>query len=145
MLTIQFVPYNEIESLGSARRVKKIIDLVKDDKIVLLEGRLKKEEETDLIEITMEEVSDRFKGIELSVINPESKEAAFLKKIKNNLVTFLLGDRIGMTIIGPASVVKEIKRDPDKIQLYTQEGNNKNSKRKNNTKGKKKKSKPKKK
>ncbi len=33
----------------------------------------------------------------------------------------VLGDRQGMTIIGPANVVKEIKQDPDKIQLFTKE------------------------
>jgi len=32
----------------------------------------------------------------------------------------LLGNRSGLTIIGPANVVKEIKQDPDKIQLFTQ-------------------------
>jgi hypothetical protein len=31
----------------------------------------------------------------------------------------VLGDRRGMTIIGPANVVQEIKQDPDKIQLFT--------------------------
>ena len=28
MITFQFVPYHEIEDLGSARRVKKLIDIV---------------------------------------------------------------------------------------------------------------------
>ena len=116
-LTIQFVPYNEIEDLGSARRVKKLIDLVKENKIVLLQGRLKKEEETDLIAITMEEIGDKFKGIELAVINPEAKDQDFLKKIRNNFFGFLLGDRQGFTIIGPATVVKEIKKDPNKIEI----------------------------
>ena len=120
-LTIQFVPYHEIEDLGSARRVKKLIDLVKENKIVLLQGRLKKEEETDLIAITMEEIGDKFKGIELAVINPESKEQDFLKKARNNFFGFLLGDRQGFTIIGPATVVKEIKKDPNKIELYAKE------------------------
>ena len=63
-LTLRFVSYSDIESLGSARRVKKLIDIVKQNKIVLLEGRLKKEEEADLIEIAMEEINNRFKGIE---------------------------------------------------------------------------------
>jgi hypothetical protein len=30
-----------------------------------------------------------------------------------------LGERQGLTIIGPASIVKEIKKDPNKIQLLT--------------------------
>ena len=128
-LTLQFVPYSDIESLGSARRVKKLLDIVKQNKIVLLEGRLKKEEETDLIEITMEEIDDKFKGIELSVIYPSKAEGALLKKMKQNFVSFLLGDRQGITIIGPASIVKEIKKDPNKIELLTKETNNKKRKK----------------
>src|SRR3989339_1607649 len=120
-LTIQFVPYHEIEDLGSARRVKKLIDIVKENKIVLLQGRLKKEEETDLIAITMEEVGDRFKGIELAVINPENRDATGIKMVRNNFFGFLLGDRQGLTVIGPASIVKEIKKDPNKIELLTKE------------------------
>jgi len=125
MVTLQFVPYHEIEDLGSARRVKKLIDIVKANKIVLLQGRLKKEEETDLIAITMEEVGDRFKGIELAVINPKDKETAGLKKMRSNFFSFLLGDRQGLTVIGPASIVKEIKKDPNKIELLTKEGKRK--------------------
>ena len=120
-LTIQFVPYHEIESLGSARRVKKLIDIVKENKIVMLQGRLKNEEEADLIAISMEEIGSKFKGIELAVVNPESKDAHIFNKIKNNFFGMILGDRQGLTIIGPASVVKEIKKDPNKIELYTQE------------------------
>jgi hypothetical protein len=121
MLTLQFVPYTEIEDLGPARRVKKVLDIAKENKIVLLEGRLKKEEEADLIAITMEEIDDKFKGIELAVINPQKKDLNFFKSIKAGMINLLLGDRQGFTIIGPATVVKEIKKDPDKIQLYTKE------------------------
>ena len=120
-LTLQFIPYAEIEDLGSARRVKKIIDIVKENKIVLLEGRLKKQEETDLIEITMEEIDEKFKGIELAVINPEKKDKNVLKKVKHGFVNMLLRDRVGLTIIGPAAIVKEIKKDPDKIELFTKD------------------------
>jgi hypothetical protein len=33
----------------------------------------------------------------------------------------LLGNRLGMTVIGPASLVKSIKRDPNKIELFMEE------------------------
>jgi hypothetical protein len=125
MITLQFIPYTEIENLGSARRVKKIIDIVKQDKIVLLQGRLKKEEEKDLIEITMEEISDKFKGIELSVIYPENDQDGMFRRIRQGFMNAMLGDRQGITIIGPASVVKEIKKDPHKIELLTSEGRKK--------------------
>jgi len=122
MLTLQFVPYEEIEELSSSERIKKLLSSVKDDKIVVLEGRLKKEEETELIRRTMEEISERFKGIELSVIYPtRKKNTTFGRAIRNNLTGMLLGERQGLTIIGPASLIKEIRKDPDKIQLLTQE------------------------
>jgi len=126
MVTLQFVPYHEIEDLGSARRVKKLIDIVKENKIVLLQGRLKKEEETDLITIAMEEIGEKFRGIELAVINPEQKDHTGLKKMRSNLFGILLGDRQGLTVIGPSSIVKEIKQDPNKIELYTKDKKKKN-------------------
>ena len=121
MLTLQFVPYAEIEDLGSARRVNKILNIVKENKIVLLEGRLKKEEETDLIAITMEEIDSKFKGIELAVVDPKKKNQDMFRKVRSGFVNMLLGDRKGFTIIGPASIVKEIKKDPDKIELFTKD------------------------
>jgi len=120
-LTLQFVPFSDIEPLGSARRVKKLIDIVKENKIVLLEGRLKKEEEADLIQIAMEEINNKFKGIELAVIEGKHKQESFVSNIRSGVLNMLLGDRQGFTIIGPASVIKEIKKDPNKIELFTKE------------------------
>lgn len=128
-LTLQFVPFNQIADMGSAMRVKKLIDIVKQNKIVLLEGRLKSEEEKDIIAITMEEISKKFKGIELAVINPEAKDAAMLTKLRIGLMNAIWKNRTGLTIIGPASVVKEIKQNPDKIELLTKPQRKNRSKR----------------
>ena len=80
----------------------------------------------------MEEINKDFKGIEISVIYPnESKGTNSLFKImKKNFVNMLLGDRTGLTIIGPANVVKEIKKDPDKIQLFTEDNGKEKKRRK---------------
>lgn len=121
MLTLQFITYAEIENLSSPKRIKKIMDIVKKNKIVLLEGRLKQDEEKDLIEMTMEEIDDSFKGIELAVIHPEKKQEKLFRKLRYRTISMLLGNRMGFTIIGPATVVKEIKRDPEKIQLFTKD------------------------
>ncbi|HLC52324.1 MAG TPA: DUF2073 domain-containing protein [Candidatus Nanoarchaeia archaeon] len=123
MVTFQFIPYQDIESLTSAKRVNKLLNIVKDEKIVIMEGRLKKEEETDLIEITMEEISPRFRGIELSVIYPDKSKLDTMQKLKGAFANLLLGDRTGLTIIGPASIVKKIEKNPDKIELFTNEIN----------------------
>ncbi len=53
MVTFQFIPYNDVEGLSSVKRVNKLLNVVKENKIVIMEGRLRKEEEADLIEITM--------------------------------------------------------------------------------------------
>ncbi|MFH1649073.1 MAG: DUF2073 domain-containing protein [Candidatus Woesearchaeota archaeon] len=119
MLTLQFIPFHEIENLNSAKRISKILKVVKENKIVLLEGKLKPHEETELIRKTMEEIDEKFKGIELSVIYPDTKDEKLFRKIRNAMINVLLGDRNGLTIIGPANIVKEIKQDPDKIQLLT--------------------------
>ncbi|MEM2121035.1 MAG: DUF2073 domain-containing protein [Candidatus Woesearchaeota archaeon] len=119
MITIEFVPYSEIEGLSSIGRIRKLLKIAKENKIVLLEGRLKKEEEAELIKTTMEEIDDEFKGIELAVIYPEEGQLNFIKKLRLNLVNIVLGYRAGFTVIGPASVVKEIKKDPKRIELFT--------------------------
>lgn len=118
MVTLSFMPYNEIEGLSSVGRIRKLLNVAKENKIVLLQGRLKKEEEAELIRATMEEINKDFKGIELAVIDQNPEESG---GIRGALYSMLLGDRQGMTIIGPASVVKEIKKDPHKIELLTQE------------------------
>ncbi len=130
MVTIQFVPYSEIEQLSSLGRIRKLLNIAKQNKIVLLQGKLKRDEETELIKVTMEEINKEFKGIELAVVNPTSTKATGFQKFKNSMVGALLGDRQGITIIGPANIVKSIKKDPNKIELYTKELRKQRKKRK---------------
>ncbi|MBS1267135.1 MAG: hypothetical protein MAG795_01107 [Candidatus Woesearchaeota archaeon] len=129
MLTLHFVPHYKIESLSSDQRIKKLLKLAKQNKIVVLEGRLRKEEETELIKQTMEEINTKFKGIELAVIYPESESNSLVTRAKNEVINFLLGERQGMTIIGPATIVKKIKKDPDQITLLTKEKQKKKRKK----------------
>lgn len=119
MLTLQFVPYAEIEHLESDMRIGKLLNIVKDNKIVLMQGRLQPEEETLLIQHTMLNIDRKFSGIEICTIFPEERDLQFFNKMKKGMVKMLIGNRDGITIIGPASVVKEIKRDPKKMQLFT--------------------------
>ncbi len=119
-VTLQFVPYGEIAYLTSFQRVKRLIDLVTEDKILLVQGKLASEEEADLIQETMKKIrgSSRFKGIELASFAPKTKNLPFGQSIKENLAKALLGaNRDVFTIIGPATVVREIKKDPTKLQL----------------------------
>ena len=109
MLTLQFVPYTEIRELSSLGRIRKLLNLAKENKVVLLEGRLSKEEEA--------EINASFRGIELAVVNPNESQDDVFTKFKATLASTLLGNKQGFTIIGPATVIKNIKRDPNKLQL----------------------------
>lgn len=117
--SIQFLPYTEIRDLDSGKRIKKILDIVLGNNILILQGRLTPEEETRLIEDTMAMVGHvkNFRGIELAVISGNNKKGLF-EKFKSNIVNALSkGDLGAVTIIGPATIVKEIKRNPKKIEL----------------------------
>ena len=53
MVTLQLIPYSKIENLTSVGRIRKLLNTAKENKIVLLQGRLRKEEEGELIQATM--------------------------------------------------------------------------------------------
>ncbi|MDI3544491.1 MAG: uncharacterized protein PWQ28_772 [Candidatus Woesearchaeota archaeon] len=129
MLTLEFVPYSEIANLSSVGRIRKLLNLAKEEKIVVLQGRLKKEEEAELIKATMEEINKEFKGIELAVIYPSDSEEKknLFSALKLKFINAIVGDSQGLTIIGPASIVKEIKKDPHKIQIYTSNSSRKST------------------
>ena len=117
--SIRFMPYSEIRHLNSTERIKKILEIAFQNYILILQGRLKNEEETRLIEDTMAMIGHvkSFKGIELAVISSDETRS-MLDRLKNRIVMGLSGGDIGaITIIGPASIVKEIKSNPKKIEL----------------------------
>lgn len=119
MLTFQFIPWEEVNELDSDKKVQKLLRIVKQDKIVVMEGQLATNEEAILIEETMTLINSKFKGVEIGIIGPQSnKETELIKIIKSNLINIILGNRRGLTIIGPANIVKEIKKDPNKLQLF---------------------------
>jgi hypothetical protein len=116
VVTLQLLPYSEIETLTSVGRIRKILNIAKENKIVILQGRLRKEEEAELIKATMEEINKQFRGIELAVIDPKSGGG-----LMNSFSSFILGNRSGLTVVGPASVVKKIRKNPSNIELFTSE------------------------
>lgn len=119
MLKLQFVPYADIEHLDTGDRIDKLLDIVKGNKIVLMQGRLHPEEEGQLIQQTMQQIEDNFRGIEICTIYPEEKNLQLLKRVKKEMVKYIVGNRDGITIIGPATIVREIKRDPNNMMLLT--------------------------
>lgn len=117
--SIQFIPNSEIRELESSKRIKKILDIILKNNIIIIQGKLRPEEEARLIEDTMAMVGHvkNFSGIELAVISGMSEER-FIAKMRKGLLNVISGSDFGaITIIGPATIVKEIKRNPKKIEL----------------------------
>ena len=119
-LSLQVVPFSEIKDMTISERVKRLLNLVLENKIVILHGRLRPEEEARLIEDTMAMVDHvkNFKGIELAVIEPDLRGESIFVKMKHGFAKRLVGDNSSLTVIGPATVIKEIKKDPRKIELF---------------------------
>ena len=118
--SIQFLPYREYGDLDSNERIKKILDIILGNNILILQGRLRSGEETRLIGDTMAMIGhvENFNGIELAVIAGKGKDEGYFSKFKKGLANALAGGDLGaVTIIGPATIVKEVKRNPQKIEL----------------------------
>ena len=117
--SIQFLPFSEIRDLNSDERIKKILGIILDNNILILQGRLASGEEARLIGDTMAMIGHvkDFKGIELAVISGSGRDGFFGKLGKGIANALAGGDFSAMTIIGPASIVKEMKRNPKKIEL----------------------------
>lgn len=118
-ITLQFIPYSELAYLTSYKRVKKLLEIVGEEKIVFFQGKLTPEEEADLIEETMKRVSKskKFKGIELTTFSPKVIHLPFFSQVREGIAGIIAGNREVMTVIGPATVIREIRKDPTKIQL----------------------------
>jgi len=117
--SIQFLPYSEIRNLNSNERIRKILGIILGNNILFIQGRLKAEEEARLIGDTMAMIGHikDFKGIELAVIGGNGEDG-IIDRMRSGIINALSkGDLGAITIIGPATIVKEIKRNPKKIEL----------------------------
>tara|TARA_Y100000310_G_C20619068_1_gene782260 strand:+ start:145 stop:558 length:414 start_codon:yes stop_codon:yes gene_type:complete len=118
-LSLHVLPFSEVQNLSISERVKKILKLILGNKIIILQGRLRPEEEARLIEDTMAMIDHvkNFKGIELAIISPDMRNKNIFFKFRHGVAKRLVGDSSALTVIGPASIIKEIKRDPKKLEL----------------------------
>lgn len=110
--SIRLVPYEAVGSSG----FKKMFKELQRNTIIVIDAKLSAEEEASIIEATMEEFSDSFIGIEIGSLDLEelvkTKDEDPIFKIRRALVNAILGKKRGLTVIGPASIVKSIKKNP---------------------------------
>jgi len=121
-LTIHFMPYSEIAREDAIGRARKIMGLILAQKIIILQGKLRPEEEARLIENSMTLIGNikGFQGIEIAMVSGENEYKGLFDKVRYNIAKILVGEQDAITIIGPATIVKEITRDPKKLELMLQ-------------------------
>lgn len=105
-ITVNLVSRNKLNELSSSEKIDFIIGEVKKGKILILESGLTASEQADLIKKTMSIIDhDTFIGIEMEGY-PEEKVGFFQR---------ILGIRRSrITVIGPANLLKTIRKD-DKV------------------------------
>jgi len=120
-LSLDFIPIETLSKATLDERVDMILKRIKDKKIIILNSRFDPKEEAILIKRTMESVSKSFPGIEICSLSASdmSKEERLISRLKNLVIDFLSGGKRGITVIGPAKIIKQIKREPDSISLLT--------------------------
>ena len=114
-LRIKLIPYERLKR-GD---IKSLIKDLKEGTIILIDAKLDPKEEADLIEETMKVISDKFSGIELSSMDlTELKETTNFERFKNMIIERIMGKRRGLTIIGPAKIIRKIEKNPEELLLY---------------------------
>lgn len=104
---VNFISQEKLNGLALNDKLAFILTEIKNGKILVLERGLKAEEQTQLIEMTMDKVNDRFAGIEMESYMDEKQN--FWQKLFNK-------NGARMTIVGPAGTLKTIYKDKDVIQ-----------------------------
>ncbi len=110
---LEFVSGKVLDSMSEDDKLRFILKSVKEKKILVLERGLTRQEERTLFRMTMERVTKSFPGIEISSFGEEPAG------VRSRLIQ-LLGGRTEMTVVGPSDLVKEIKRDPDKLRVLAE-------------------------
>jgi len=106
-IAVNLVSRSKLEELTSTEKVDYIIQEVKKGKILILESGLTPTEQADLIRKTMSKIDhDTFIGIEMEGY-PEEK-GSFIQRL------FGVVKKPRMTVVGPANLLKTIKKD-DKV------------------------------
>ncbi len=108
-IAFNLISRQKINALTTEEKLNFIIKEVKNGKILVLEQGLTPVEQTSLIERTMKEIEhDTFIGVEMEGYGEDTP--TFFQRL------FGMAKRPRMTLIGPANLLKMIKKDSDMIQ-----------------------------
>ena len=108
-ISFNLVSRHKLNELNSSEKLKFILKEVKKGKILVLEHGLTPFEQANLIENTMKEIEeDTFIGVEMEGLGED--RPTFFQKL------FGYSKKPRVTLIGPANLLKTIKKDNDMIQ-----------------------------
>lgn len=112
-LKMDFLSSTALDSQTSMEKVSMIVDRVKNGDLVVIEGGLTPEEEAELIETTMREIDvENFMGIDIYT----------LEKDKTSLFGLSRKKTVGITIIGPANLMKAVKKKSNFLSMIAKLG-----------------------
>ncbi len=112
-LKMDFLSSTALNSQTSMEKVSMIVDRVKNGDLVVIEGGLTPEEEAELIETTMREIDvENFMGIDIYTLEKDKVSFFGLSRKKT----------VGITIIGPANVMKAVKKKSNFLSMIANLG-----------------------
>jgi len=108
-ISVNIISRQKLEELSSNEKLDFILEEVQKGKVLVLEQGLTSMEQTNLIEHTMKEIEqDTFIGIEMEGYSED--RPTFLQKFLGKM------KKPRMTVIGPADLLKTIRKDNNMIQ-----------------------------
>jgi len=133
-LKMDFVSSETLNGKTGQKKINFILSKVKDGSILVVNGVLTPDEEMGLIKETMRRVDDGFPGIEVCSLKKQLKGwKQFFDTLSNGKEKFsssvwsgLTGKptkkrlKTGMTLIGPAKIIKNIKKNPDSFSVVAE-------------------------
>jgi hypothetical protein len=114
-IEIEFISSDIMRGKIGNEKMEFILKKIRKNKILVLEESLTSMEESKLIEQTMTEIDNKFKGIEISTLKKETDGG-----IRDRLIRMLGGSTGGLTVIGPSQLIKKVKKEPQKILLFAE-------------------------
>ena len=119
-IQIEFLTTAVLSQKRGKAKIGYLLDMIRQNKILVLEDPLPNEEETALIEETMRKVSSKFPGIEIGTLGNAGPD-----DFRGQIIKFLGGKTGGLTVIGPSHLVRAMKRDPTSMSIFASDGRRK--------------------
>lgn len=133
-LKFNFISSAILDGKPLNKRISFILNKVKDGTILVTDGVMKPDEEMALIKETMRRVDTGFPGIEVASLKKPTKG---VQKVVEGMtdqsdrirkyLSILTGTKMktsslktGLTLIGPAKYIKDIKKNPNSFSVLTE-------------------------